>query len=123
MTHTFSKENVADMTYEEIAQWHEDAPAFILKPNLATYVIWKDGMFMGEGDFFHRQADGTYRYSHTVDYENPHEWEEKYSGDGQNTPDPEPDSYMPPESGEVIEGEVVEEDPAGALPDEEAETS
>lgn len=77
------KENQADMTYAEIEAWHDQCPSMRMKPNLTTYIIWKDGMFMGEGDFYHKQSSGEFQYSHTVDYGDPQEYPETVSGDAE----------------------------------------
>jgi hypothetical protein len=97
MAINIQKEALPDMTYAEIEAWHAQYPKFNMKPNLATYILWKDGMFMGEGDFFHKQPDGSYRYSHTVNYEDPQDYPETFSGDGQQQTDAEDDGYAPPE--------------------------
>lgn len=89
------KAPLADMTYAEMEAWHAQYPAIRMKPNQATYILWKDGLFMGEGDFFHKQADGTYQYSHTVDYGDPHEYPETTSGDFAEDPQPDPDAPDP----------------------------
>jgi hypothetical protein len=114
MTHNVTKDPLPDMTYAEIEAWHAQYPSINMKPNQATYILWKDGMFMGEGDFFHKQADGNYHYSHTVDYEDPHEYPETYSGDGQQQAEEDDDGYFPPDPA------TVEEAPADDTPTEPA---
>jgi len=70
MATNIHKEPLANMTYDEIESWYAQYPDISFKPNLRTYVIWKDGVFLSEGDFFHKQSDGTYKYNHTIDYTN-----------------------------------------------------
>jgi hypothetical protein len=86
MATNIQKEGVANMSYDEIKTWHEQYPKIRMKENLATYVLWEGGLFMGAGDFFHKQPGGSYQYSHTVDYGDPHEYPETVSGDSEESP-------------------------------------
>jgi hypothetical protein len=108
MTHNVNKEDMPDMTYDEIVAWHEQYPSIRMKANNLTYILWENGQFMGVGDFYHKQHDGTFKYSHSVDYENPHEYPETVSGDSPPPPNPEEDGYMPPDLGENVEPSPTE---------------
>lgn len=61
------RENVADMTAEEMQAWFDQYDHLEFYPNNAFCELWDSGIAGGTYDHFDKNQDGSYSYKHTVE--------------------------------------------------------
>jgi len=60
----FQKENMPELTYEEIVAWYAQYPDLEFREGHPRYEMWTDGAYGGEFDVY-IAVDDVYRYSYS----------------------------------------------------------